>query len=135
MNLKQQIENILEGQQRTLGWLAGEMDKTLEGFKLSLTNESIKYADLKKLISILNVPIQTLFADNVNVQIQKGKHNTQANHSWLVHEPDVEYKKRQVEHLEKQVGQLEARIRASFLTGNRYLLKVAGLISKFGNTG
>lgn len=61
MSLREAVENILEGQKRTLTWLSGEMDKTYTGFKLSLENETIKFSDLKKMLGILNISCSTLF--------------------------------------------------------------------------
>lgn len=53
--LKEIIDGILRKQNRSLSWLAAEMDKTFDGLKLSLIKESIKYADLKRMAEILGV--------------------------------------------------------------------------------
>ncbi len=92
MSLKSTVDKILDSQQRSLSWLADEMDKTFTGFKMSLVNESIKYSDLKKMVQILNVPISILFEAPKSVQKIYGDHNTQAFNS-MIGEPDVATRK------------------------------------------
>jgi hypothetical protein len=110
MGLKQSVDRILADQQRSLSWLADEMGFTFTGLKGSLVSESIKYSDLKKLIKVLNVPISILFEGDT-VQIQKGgRYNTQASNS-TINEPEVGYKKIEMEGLRKQVAILESSLK------------------------
>jgi hypothetical protein len=110
MALLQAVENALESRKRTMSWLASEMDRTLEGFKLSLKNETIKYSDLKKMISILDTPIQFFFEGNTTVQKIRGNYNTQASDAMILHDPEAIYKKMEVEGLQKQVALLESQL-------------------------
>jgi hypothetical protein len=55
MNLKDIVDKALKDQNRSLSWLAGEMDKTFDGLKLGLVKGSIKYTDLQKMAEILHV--------------------------------------------------------------------------------
>ena len=82
MTLKESVEKILEEQKRTLTWLAGEMDRTYSGFKLSLENETIKYSDIKKMQELLNVPMTVLFDTSTTIyQKNKGGYNAVTNNS------------------------------------------------------
>ncbi|KAA8477578.1 hypothetical protein BDE36_0057 [Arcticibacter tournemirensis] len=64
MELKKIVDQLLKQQNRSLSWLAGEMDKTFDGLKLSLVKESIKYSDLKRMSKILKVPASVLFNED-----------------------------------------------------------------------
>ena len=59
--LKEITDGILKKQNRSLSWLAAEMGKTFDGLKLSLTKESIKYTDLKRMAEILQVSPAVFF--------------------------------------------------------------------------
>lgn len=109
MSLKETVEKILEEQQRSLSWLATEMGKTFTGLKMSLVNESIKYADLKKMVDILNIPITILFDGSTSQKI-KGNYNNQAGTSMLLNDPEVKYKKIEVDGLKKQIQLLESKL-------------------------
>ena len=61
MNLKGVVDEILLEKNRPFSWLVSQMDKTFDGLKLSLTNESIKYRDINKMAKILEVPPSTFF--------------------------------------------------------------------------
>ncbi len=61
MELKKIVDQLLKDQNRPLSWLAVEMNKTFDGLKLSLTKESIKYSDLKRMSEILKVPASVFF--------------------------------------------------------------------------
>lgn len=111
MSLKSAVEEILESQQRSLSWLASEMDKTFTGLKMSLVNESIKYNDLKKMVQILNVPISILFEGSKHIQKIKGSYNNQAGSDMMLNEPAVEYKKQEADGLRKQVAILESQLK------------------------
>lgn len=63
MNLKSTVDGILKKNNRRFVWLAGKMDRTFDGLKLSLTTGSIKYRDIEKMAEILEVPPQTFFSD------------------------------------------------------------------------
>ncbi|HCN82178.1 MAG TPA: hypothetical protein DIT07_00965 [Sphingobacteriaceae bacterium] len=65
MALKEIVDQLLKEENRSLSWLATEMDKTFEGLKLSLTKGSIKYNDLKQMALILKVPPARFFEDKV----------------------------------------------------------------------
>ncbi|MGZ3999585.1 MAG: hypothetical protein ACXVIY_03105 [Mucilaginibacter sp.] len=108
MSLKPIVDAVLKEQSRSFSWLASEMDRTIDGLKLALINETIKYSDLKKLVKILNVPVTMLFEGETTVQNIKGSYNTQASKS-VVAEPDLEYKKEN-ERLIEQVNQLKSQL-------------------------
>ncbi|TDQ09535.1 hypothetical protein [Pedobacter metabolipauper] len=61
MLLKKTIDQILKEKSRSLTWLAFEMDKTFDGFKLSLTRGSIKYNDILRMARILEVNPSVFF--------------------------------------------------------------------------
>lgn len=84
------------------------MDRTAEGLKLALINETLKYSDIKKMVQILNVPITILFEQGGTIQKIKGNYNTQASHS-QVGEPELVYKKEN-ELLKEQVEQLKDQL-------------------------
>lgn len=64
MSLKIIVEGILKRKTRSMSWLAGQMDKSADGFRLSLMRGSIKFIDLKKMASILDVPIERFFMED-----------------------------------------------------------------------
>lgn len=63
MVLKEIVDQLLKEENRSLSWLAAEMDKTFEGLKLSLIKGSIKYNDLKRMALILKVSPACFFED------------------------------------------------------------------------
>ncbi|MGZ3983416.1 MAG: hypothetical protein ACXVJE_19465 [Mucilaginibacter sp.] len=109
MTLKSIVDAELQRRGKTFKWLVGELEMSNDGLKGGLENESIKLRDLKKLLTVLNLPIENLFVGD-NLQIQKGgKYNTQAHNS-VVSEPEAVYKREKVLILEKQVRQLESQL-------------------------
>ena len=65
MQLKDIVDKALKNQNRSLSWLAGEMNKTFDGLKLSLVKGSIKYTDLKRMADILKVPASLFFEEEL----------------------------------------------------------------------
>lgn len=63
MKLKDIVDKSLKDQNRSLSWLAAEMNKTFDGLKLSLIKGSIKYTDIKKMAEVLKVPASTFFLE------------------------------------------------------------------------
>ncbi len=61
MQLKEIVDELLKGENRSLSWLAGELDMTFDGLKLSLLKGSLKYNDLKRLAVILKIEPYRLF--------------------------------------------------------------------------
>ena len=61
MELKEIIDNLLKEKNRSLSWLAAQVGKTFDGFRLSLIKESVKYTDLKKISEVLEVTPNVLF--------------------------------------------------------------------------
>ncbi|PYF75825.1 hypothetical protein [Pedobacter nutrimenti] len=61
MTLKTTVDEILKKKNRSLSWLAVEMDKTFDGLKLSLVKGSIKYNDIVSMSAILNVSPNVFF--------------------------------------------------------------------------
>lgn len=55
MYLKETVDKLLKKQNRSLSWLAAEMNKSFDGLKLSLVKGSIKYKDLIIMSTKLNV--------------------------------------------------------------------------------
>jgi hypothetical protein len=64
MVLKEIVDQLLREENRSLSWLATEMNKTFEGLKLSLIKGSIKYNDLRMMGRILKVPPARFFEDD-----------------------------------------------------------------------
>jgi hypothetical protein len=63
MELKKIVDKALKDQNRSLSWLAGEMNKTFDGLKLSLVKGSIKYIDIIKMADVLKVPAAYFFEE------------------------------------------------------------------------
>lgn len=61
MALKIIIEEILKSKKRSLSWLSVEMDKSVDGLRLSLVRESIKYSDINRMAEILEVSPAAFF--------------------------------------------------------------------------
>jgi len=55
--LKQIVDDLLKKKQRSLSWLAEQMNKTFDGLKLSVTKGSIKYNDLLLMAEVLGVEV------------------------------------------------------------------------------
>lgn len=68
MNIKELIESELIEQKRTLTWLSNEMGMSYAGLKLSLSKETLKVSDLKRICKILNVDICNMICDTVGIQ-------------------------------------------------------------------
>lgn len=109
MSLKSTVDTILEGQSRSFNWLAGEMDRTTDGLRLALVNESLKYSDIKKMVQLLKVPITVLFEQGASVQNIKGNRNNQAGGNMMLSEPAGEYK-RENDLLKEQIEQLKDQL-------------------------
>ena len=60
--LKRIVDDLLKERERTLSWLARQMDKTFDGLKLSLIKGSIKYTDLLRMAEVLGVDVCWFFA-------------------------------------------------------------------------
>ncbi|MBC7912993.1 MAG: hypothetical protein H7Y07_02620 [Pyrinomonadaceae bacterium] len=69
MELKNIVDTILKDQNRSLSWLAVEMNKTFDGMKLSLVKESIKYTDLKRMAVVLKVPVAAFFNEKEELNL------------------------------------------------------------------
>jgi hypothetical protein len=61
MALKSIVEEILRNKKRSLSWLSIEMDKSVDGLRLSLVRESIKYGDINRMAEILEVSPAAFF--------------------------------------------------------------------------
>ncbi|MBK0383555.1 hypothetical protein I5M32_11360 [Pedobacter sp. SD-b] len=104
MDLKKIIDEILKQKEKPLSWLALEMEKTYAGFRLSLSNETLKYSDIKKMAEILNVPVSLFFEVN-NTQKIKGNYNSQISSS-IVNDSQEKYKTKyevENEYLKQQI--------------------------------
>ncbi len=82
MSFKAIIEGILKEQGRSLTWLANKTNKTVDGLRLGLMNQSVKYKDLVLIAETLNVSPCTFFT--IRETSTNGKQNVLA-------EPTVEY--------------------------------------------
>ncbi|QKJ28463.1 hypothetical protein HQ865_01360 [Mucilaginibacter mali] len=107
IDLKNLIDEELARQGKTFKWLVNELDMSFDGLKAGLAGESIKLRDLKKLISVLNMPIHAFFEEGSTFQSIVGDRNNQANHS-VLNEPVVKY---QVENLQQKVEMLEKQVK------------------------
>ena len=63
MMLKKVVDKALKDQNRSLSWLAGEMNKTFDGLKLSLVKGSLKYTDIIRMTEILKLPASYFFQE------------------------------------------------------------------------
>jgi hypothetical protein len=108
--LKSIIDKELKRQGKSFKWLVGEVGISNDGLKAGLENESIKLKDFKKMITVLNMPIENFFASGSIGQTMAGSYNTQAGKSIHISEHEPEYKKIEVEGLKKQVELLESQI-------------------------
>ena len=74
MTLKIVVDGILKEKDRSLSWLAEEMNKTFDGLKLGLIRGSIKYNDLILMANALEVPPSVFFehisSPNNNASLQ-----------------------------------------------------------------
>ncbi|MBC8053590.1 MAG: hypothetical protein H7Y13_11055 [Sphingobacteriaceae bacterium] len=68
MALKTIVDRRLKEQDRSLSWLAGQIDKTFDGLKLSLLKESLKYSDIKKMAEVLKVPPAYFFEEENTIE-------------------------------------------------------------------
>lgn len=64
MVLKNKVEEVLKKKKRSMSWLAEEMGKSVDGLRLSLVRESIKYVDINKMAEILEVPAALFFPNS-----------------------------------------------------------------------
>lgn len=111
MDLKAAVDAVLEKDNRSLNWLATQMDRTFDGLKLSLVKGTIKYTDILKMADILKVPAADFFPQQGTVtQIQSGKRNIQANNS-TVAEPEGGYHSSRELLLLEQIELLKNQIR------------------------
>lgn len=69
MFVKATVDEILKGKNRSLSWLASEMNKTFDGLKLSLVKGSIKYNDIILMSEILNVRPSIFFEQSKTYKI------------------------------------------------------------------
>ncbi|ADY53384.1 hypothetical protein Pedsa_2845 [Pseudopedobacter saltans DSM 12145] len=65
MKLKDIVDELLRERERSLSWLAQQVGKTFDGFRLSLIKESIKYTDLRRMAEVLEVPPSVLFISDI----------------------------------------------------------------------
>lgn len=63
MRLKKIVDKALTDQNRSLSWLAGEMNKTFDGLKLSLVKGSLKYTDIIKMAEVLKLSTSYFFEE------------------------------------------------------------------------
>jgi hypothetical protein len=79
MQLKDIVDKCLKDHNRSLSWLAAEMDKTFDGLKLSLVKGSIKYNDIKRMADILKVPASCFFEVDIEtgnvLEEEKGQYS------------------------------------------------------------
>jgi hypothetical protein len=108
--LKSIIDRELKRQGKTFKWLVGEVGISNDGLKAGLENETIKLKDFKKMVSVLNMPIQNFFEGETTIQSIKGDYNTQASKGLIASEPALQYNKIEVEGLKKQVSLLESQL-------------------------
>ena len=117
MSLKIIVEGILKRKTRSMSWLAGQMDKSADGFRLSLMRGSIKFIDLKKMASILDVPIERFFMEDPQ-KYDKSKSASRLS------EPENEYTDLKTslvtaEEVLKQMRELEAATKARKMARKR----------------
>src|SRR5579862_654419 len=99
MTLKSIIDSELKQNGKTFKWLVGEVGISHDGLKAGLENETIKLKDFKKLLQVLNIPIQNVFEGERTYQMIKGDNNNQANSGLIAADPRVYLKTEQVANL------------------------------------
>ena len=75
MNLKTIVDKALKSERRTFDWLCTELEMTPQGLRGALTNENLKFKDLKKLVSLLNISIDRLFENYISQHIEGDNNN------------------------------------------------------------
>lgn len=63
MSLKNTVDKILKDKGRSLSWLAKSIGRTVDGLRLAIKNESIKYKDIIAIANLLKIHPGTLFID------------------------------------------------------------------------
>lgn len=106
--LKSIIDAELKRRDKTFKWLVGEVGISNDGLKAGLENETIKLKDFKKLLSVLNIPIENFFEGDTSIQSIKGTGNMQAGNN-ITADTDM-LNKMEVEGLRKQVALLESQL-------------------------
>ena len=82
MPFKAIVDGMLKEQGRSLTWLANKTGKTVDGLRLGLMNQSVKYKDLLLIAETLNVSPCSFF--DVKEKLTKEQQS-------LLSEPTVEY--------------------------------------------
>lgn len=109
MTLKSIIDAELSKKGKTFKWLVGEVGISHDGLKAGLENETIKLRDFKKMMAVLNLPIQNYF-EGATIQKIKGDHNNQNTGMLMNNEPDAVYKKLQVDSLIREIELLRSQL-------------------------
>lgn len=101
MALKSTVENILKTKKRSLSWLALEMDKSIDGLRLSLVRESIKYTDINKMSTILEVSPAIFFEGGApaDKEIDRSQKLSDTVNDY----PDLKFNKEMIEMLKDQL--------------------------------
>ena len=63
MILKETVADLLKKEKRSASWLSKEIGMSVDGFRLSLEKESIKYSSIVQLCGILGVKASLLFGE------------------------------------------------------------------------
>lgn len=108
MTLKELVDNALRNERRTFDWLCNELEMTPQGLRGTLTNETLKFKDLKKLLTVLNLSLSDLGETVSTVQNVKGNYNTTAVNSnfsenQAAYKVELDHKSEKIEILEKQL--------------------------------
>lgn len=86
MTVGEKIKKLVEDNDRTLSWLAKQVEMSRSGFNSMLDTDSIKVSTLKKIAEVFKVPIDYFFSDEA--EILKGKLiNTlvaQKHYDWVI---------------------------------------------------
>jgi len=104
MKLKDIVDDLLKERERSLSWLAQQVGKTFDGFRLSLIKESVKYTDLKKIAEVLEISPNVLFGIGVKYTLENGEFKTEEfGQKYTISNSQVEMYKQLTESLKNQL--------------------------------
>lgn len=102
MDIKSTVDEILKTKNRSLSWLAVEMEKTFDGLKLSLVRGSIKYNDIILMSKILEVQPSYFFEND---------QETGTSISAAEEEPEYSSLKRELKVCKEMIAALKDQIK------------------------
>jgi len=105
MEIKLIVDEILKAKNRSLSWLAAEMEKTFDGLKLSLVRGSIKYNDIILMSRILEVSPSCFFEQ------EHDAHSLKESGTIAEEEPEYGSMKRELKVCKEMIAALKDQIK------------------------